>query len=563
LQVDTKLLERLGVLLILVAALVPRVRDLAAPFDREFEGFQGSCFAAFCVNYERLGVGRFGGYPTYCVDIPDEAAGETLDPALYVYANHPPLVPLAQWAVVKALAPDGWNDAWRSGDAPVGELGIEPYLRIPTFAFHVLGLLAFWWMLREAGGPGSALIGLALLAMTPLSIIYAQLVNYENVSLFFVCVAYGFHARRMRGRPGRSMLWCTLAMSAACAVTFAPAFFAPPLVAHALARRGRRDAVRTACILAPACIAPLAVHALWVRLALPADAAQNVFDRVALMLGPLFSGELPFGAWLARQARRISYFYSPAIALAAAAGLVVAVRAGLARRRAANDGAEPRDDAPVQLGPALFAGGALYLLAFYRHTFDGAGVNDGQTMFLLDLAPGVAALAACAVVALARPLARLKGGIAPLVVVTSMIGLPGVARANELRERWRAPGPRDDPALVSGPDRPLPSTIGAELNALVPAGAVAFYPLSLGFNQAPGYYAWRTLIGVTRDTFGRMVGIVQLMGLGERDKFLVIPKDPMPAVIAEIGTVRDQLVALDALFAEGEHWEVWRLDGFE
>jgi len=120
LQVDTKLLERLGVLLILVAALVPRVRDLAAPFDREFEGFQGSCFAAFCVNYERLGVGRFGGYPTYCVDIPDEAAGETLDPALYVYANHPPLVPLAQWAVVKALAPDGWNDAWRSGDAPVG-----------------------------------------------------------------------------------------------------------------------------------------------------------------------------------------------------------------------------------------------------------------------------------------------------------------------------------------------------------------------------------------------------------------------------------------------------------
>jgi hypothetical protein len=544
-RVDKKTLLRLGLALLVAAALVPRARDLAGPFDREFDGFQGSCFAAFCVNYERLGVGRFGGYPSYFVDVPDDDAD--LDPSVYVYANHPPLVPLLHWATVKALAPAGWNEAWRADRAPDG---IEPYLRLPTFVFHALGLLAFWWALREAGGAGVAMLGLALLALTPISIVYAQLVNYENVSLFFVCVGYGFHARRMRGRPGRNLLWCTLALSAACAVTFAPLFFVPPLILHAWRRRGLRDALRAAAVLAPACLAPIAAHALWVRLALPASAAGGLVSRASEMIEPLFSGELPFGEWLRRQGVRLAYFYTLPIVLAAAAGLVVA----LGRRRPA------RADAPVELGPPLLLGGALYLLAFYAHTYDGDGTRNGQTMFLLDLAPGMAAAGAALLWALAR---RLRGAAAPLVVVATLLvlGFFGVARAGELRRLWRAPGPMDVGAVAGahGPERPLPSTVGAELHELLPAGSVGFYPLALGFNQAPGYYAWRTLIGVNRDTFGALVGLVNRMGLGDRERFLVIPTSPSPAVRAELGAVRDQLAETGPPFAADATWEIWRL----
>jgi hypothetical protein len=106
---------------------------------------------------------------------------------------------------------------------------------------------------------------------------------------------------------------------------------------------------------------------------------------------------------------------------------------------------------------------------------------------------------------------------------------------------------------------PLPSTVGAQLNALLPRGSVAFYPVSLAFNQAPGYYAWRTLIGVSRENFGSLVGIVNLMGLGARDRFLLMPKSPSAAVLSEIGDVRAELAAMGPPFAEDATWEVWRL----
>ena len=82
-------LEIGAVLLLFLAALVPRLRDLDASFDREMEGFQGSCFAGFAINYERFGLWRWGGYPTFNIIVPTD---ESATP--YLYPNHPPLVPL-------------------------------------------------------------------------------------------------------------------------------------------------------------------------------------------------------------------------------------------------------------------------------------------------------------------------------------------------------------------------------------------------------------------------------------------------------------------------------------
>lgn len=537
-----KLFERLGVAVLLLAAVLPRARGLTGPFDRDFDGFQGACFATFCVNYERLGLGRFGGYPSFHVDVPEEG----VDEALYVYANHPPAVPLLCYATLKLLGPEGWSSAWRAARAPPG---IEPVLRLPFLAFHVLGLLAFWWALRQAGGARVALLGLALLAMTPISIAYAQLVNYESPSLFFVCLACGFHARFLRNRPGHNLLFAGLAFAAATAVTFAPLFFVPPLLAQVWLRRGWRTALRAALAVGLLAAAPIAVHGLWVRLALPSAAAESLVGRAQLLLGPLFTGELPLGEWARRQAVRILFYFTLPLALAALLGLAVA----LLRERGPRTPIER-----VELGPPLLAGGLLYLLAFYRHTFDGAGVADGQTIFLIDLAPGMAAGAAGLLDLLAGPLLRLKGGFAALVAATGLLGLPGLCRANELYRRWREPGPLDT-AQGRGPAQPLPSTTGRALHELLPPGSVTYYPSSIGFNQATPYYAWRTLAPVTHDTFGMQLGRAELLGLGRRARYLLVPKELTPAVAAELDGVRAKLAAAGPPAAEDGDWEVWRL----
>ena len=54
------------------------------------------------------------------------------------------------------------------------------------------------------------------------------------------------------------------------------------------------------------------------------------------------------------------------------------------------------------LGLPLLGGGALLLLAFYRHAWDGADARGGQTVLLLNLVPAACVLTATALDALAR-----------------------------------------------------------------------------------------------------------------------------------------------------------------
>ena len=95
-------LERAALVVLFLAALVPRLFDVAAPLDRAFDGEQGGFFAIGAINFERLGVRRTGGYPVLNIDLGDRADPATRlwdRPELWVsYANHPPTVPLIAWA---------------------------------------------------------------------------------------------------------------------------------------------------------------------------------------------------------------------------------------------------------------------------------------------------------------------------------------------------------------------------------------------------------------------------------------------------------------------------------
>ena len=549
-------LEWAAVLVLLLAALLPRARDVAAPFDREFDGFQGATFTTFAVNYERLGFGAAGGYPVYNIDL-DESAPETW----YVYANHSPLMAWVTWASMALLAPDGWEDAWRDGQAPVG---VEFAARLPFLALHMFGLFAFWWMLRQGTRATQALIGLALLAVLPVSALYGSLINFETPSIPFVLVAYGCYVRWVRGAGARAraraLVGVALAFGIASSFTYAPLFFVPPLALDALARRGLRSALAAGGAATLGVLPPLLVHGFFATraLELTGQSAAPLLVRGRTLLQPLLDGSGPAREWILRQVSRAFEYDSEAIALAAALGLALLLVRLFRKRDTAGRPGE------VDVALPLFAGSYLMLFCFYRHTFD----EPPQTTFLLNPAPAIAALAAIPLAALAPRLERLRGGIAPLVVLVSLVLLPALARTNALRHAWRSPGPRDDPPGAEGPDSALPPTAGARLAEVLPPGSVGLYPAALGFNFATFWYAWRTLLPVTSDlvpSAGAAEDAIVRFGLGDRPRYLMLPVDPPPFARAEVDAIRAAFAELLPGHVEAgpaavtEHWEAWRL----
>ncbi len=537
-------LEIGAVLLLFIAALVPRLRDLDASFDREMEGFQGSCFAGFAINYERFGVGTWGGYPTFNVLVPSEA-----ERTPYLYPNHPPLVPLVGWASMHAFGPEGWDTAWESGAPPEGA---ELSLRLPFFLAHLFGLLGLWWAVRQASGKQVALLTLAIAAFVPLSIGYATLVNYENPYLFFLLPAVGFHIRWLQKEHTRDLIFSGAFLFASACVTFFPAFFVPPLVLQTWHHRGFRKAFRQGLLFAACALLPALAHGFWVKANVPPPYPDAVQARMVSLWEPLLSGAAPVSEWARRQLIRCAWFFSePLLIVSAVGGLLLAIR-GLRRNPSGTEGEGP------SVGLPLAGGGALILFGFYGHTFDGPTATTGQTLFLMNLVPAVCVLAAHALDALAPRLYRLRGGVAPLVVVTSLIALPALGRAGAIRAAWREPGAADTPPGELGPGTPLPITAGEELRAILPAGTIGLFPRGMGFTAAVRYYAWRQVFPVDYDTWGDVITrIDQAFGLGDVPRYMVVPKHPTPAARALTERVRSDLAEQFTMIDETDRWELW------
>lgn len=543
-------LEWLGVLVLLVAALLPRARDLFSGFDRHFEGFQGSCFAIFAINYERLGVDAFHGYPVINVDLPRPE-----DPSTWwTYPNHPPTTSVLGWLALRAMGPEGWQDAWREARAPEG---VEGPLRLPFLLASLACLLGLYWAVRSAAGVQQGLLALGFYAVLPIDAAYGTLVNYEHPSLVGVLFAYGFYARWVRGGSSRNLLGVGLGFAAATAVTYGPAFFVPPLALHAWSRVGFRRAFRFGVAAAVGALLPLLAHAWLVGRAYDSIGAvrESLPQRVGFLMRPMFDGTMPITEWAWLQFTRMGYFFSWPLFLVAGVGLFAILKRALARRPAA-------EDDPLPIGALLFAGALLLLLGFYRHTF------DDQDPFLLNAAPAAAALCAAAVASLAPRLWRLRAGIAPLVVVASMIAMPAVVQGNALRRLWRAPGPADGAdasAPYVGPATPLPETAGRELAELLPPGSAGLYPKELGFNQAVMYYAWRTLMPVTdatgdSDTYELAHHRLKLAGMEDAPHYLLLPVDPPASLRAKLESVRAEFRAVSEPEFESESWEAYRLN---
>jgi hypothetical protein len=477
-------LELAAVALLLLAALVPRLRDAAAPLDRGFDGQQGGFFAIAAINYERLGVARTHGYPVLNVDLGERGAAEGIwdRPEHWLsYTNHPPTVALLAWAALNAMAPPDWNAAWREGRGPDG---FELALRFPFLALHALALLGLWWCVREGHGVRAGLVALALAAGSTPLVVYAGLVNYENPALACVLWGTGWLARHVRLGRRSDLALAAAAFVLGGAFTWAPLVFAVAWCALASVRTERARTLAAGLTVTAAAALPLLLHTLAARRALAplGQPEAGALARARELWAPLLDGSAPLSHWGGLQAARWSEWFGAPALLAGGVGLLLAL-AALVRARGTF---ALRGTQRCETTLALALGGLACQLAFYRHTL------DAQTSFLMLAAPGVCALGAVALDALAPRLVRLRAGLAPLVVLASSIALVDLSRAQALRHALRAPLGAAH-AHLPAPELALPRETGACLRALLREGELGLHPAELGLNLAVTLHAWRSL----------------------------------------------------------------------
>ncbi len=559
-------LEWLLALGLVLIGLALRVPDLARPFDRHFDGFQGAFFAIGAVNYERLGIAPTLGYP-----VADPLVDPERPATWYLYPNHPPTVGLLAWASMKALAPDGWQEAWRRDEPPVG---VETSVRLPFFLAQILGLVGLVLALRATGARRAALWAGVFYAWAPITTLYGGLANYENPSLAPLLLGVAGLVAWARHGSKRGLALASICTLLSVSVTFAPVFFLPFLCFWMLGINARRALIGGACLV-PASLLPLLVHGSLAARAgeIIGATPDTIAVRANKLLGPLLDGRISFGYWLGRQGHFMELGFGIALLLLAGLGLCFGLAAALRPNR--GDGAPaPLLPLPVPLLPApllpraatglalaLTAGGALVLFGFFRHT---AGSQDP---FQLNLAPGLCAFAGLGFAALlgarrAPAPARLAGcGLALAAALTAT-----QLHTSELRQLWRLPGPADDPSLQTGNPAALPVHVGPELASLVPADSVVLHPDALGFSYAVNYYAWRNLMAVAPGAYPLLRAKQLEYGKDELPAYLVLPKRGSPLLLEQSEALRRDLLAAlaerggDATpTAENANWTVYRI----
>ncbi len=527
-------------LTLFLIALLVRWPVWTGPFDREFDGFQGGFFATTTVNYERLGLDAADGYPIANVELDPERPD-----TWYVYPNHPPTVPWMAWGSARLFGPEGWREAWRDNRAPTG---LEPSLRFPFGLAQIataLGLVAF---LACAGrGLAAALCGVAF-AFAPIEVGYAGLVNYEHPAMA-AAVWTGVAVAAWCRSPGPwRVAGCALGAGAGTAVTFTPAFFLPGFALLALAHRGRA-AWKPILGLGLGALLPILLHRHFGGRVLAEFelSPDPLFDRVQRLLAPLLDGSLPFDRWLGIQVHSGLAYLGPELCLLGSTGLL------LAAVSCARSSREAR--LPAGMALALFAGGALAHVAFYKHT------GDPQPSFLLNLAPGLAAGAGLALAAIVERLWPRRSALAALAPAT-ILAIVGGLRSDALIAPWRAPS-SDQPG---SPALDLPRGRGAPHAQRVPAGPVAWYTASRGRTPPTFFHAWRTMLPVvpTDASYAAAQGQLERFDQGNLPLVLALPKRPPAKAASETTALAERLAAdYPELFAaplvDDGLWTVFRL----
>lgn len=466
-------LERLCVVFLFVAALLPRLRDITAPFDRGADGERGAHFAVAALNYERGDAA--GAYPVLNIDRVDSEDQRLVD------ADQPPIVPLLAWNAVRVLGPEGWDSAWKDGNAPEG---IELPLRVPFLAAQLLALLLLWSVAREAYGAAVGLLTLALGAASSVGIQFAGLVDYANPGLATALLVVLFSLRWMRNERRPDLALAGAASALGAAVTYGALAFLPALWITAWRRCGPRKALIYSAVTAACASLPLVMHHFAAQAALADSsigAATIALEGRNFAFEPAVEAEFGFGAWLAIQWRNAVTAHGAAIIVATMLALALRSARALSPRldsKLSSFEGPARETRDQPLLGILCAGAAISLFAI--HGRDSAAASSFQLWWL----PAFSLGGALCLQLVSGPLLRLRAGLSPLALLTLGLALPGLGTQAAWRMRTRG----------AESEVPLPSTIGAWIAESTQPGDFVVHDRALGLNRAAGFYAWRSTL---------------------------------------------------------------------
>jgi 4-amino-4-deoxy-L-arabinose transferase-like glycosyltransferase len=288
----------------------------------------------------------------------------------------------------------------------------EAVLRSLSFAFGVGGVVLFWMVARRMTSRAASLLGLALVAVSPVLVYFSKELKQYSGDAFFALLVIWL-AERLRDGPTR-VQWLTLALVGPLALGFShgAVFVLPAVLAVLWLESPRRQRLRVAWLGAFWGLAIAAFYLFMYR----GQVDPKLVSYWALDF-PDFSGIAPFLTWFADAWGRyfhyfFNYFFSSPYGwlwgvACVIAGLVTTLRRG------------PRRLLLYWGGPLLLALGAATL-----HRFPFMGHYNGSRVLLFS-APWLYLLAAAGAAAVftelwhRRPWRWLAPALAALILITS------------------------------------------------------------------------------------------------------------------------------------------------
>jgi len=289
--------------------------------------------------------------------------------------------------------------------------GSEAVLRSLSFGFGVGAVILFWFAVRRLVPPATSLVGLTLVAVSPILVYFSkELKQYSGDAFFAVLVVW--LAERLKDRPDNSA-WLSLALMGSVALGFShgAVFVLPAVLGVLWLEIPQPQRLRVVGLGGFWILAVAAFFVLFYR-------RQVDPELVAYWAGdfPDFSGWTPFLLWLGGALGRyfhyfFHYFFSTSWgwlwgAVFAATGLVALTRKG------------PRCLLIYWGGPLLLA---LVAAALHRYPFMG---HFNGSRLLLFSAPWLYLIAAAGLIAVfswlwRRPQSWLAPVLAALILITT------------------------------------------------------------------------------------------------------------------------------------------------
>ncbi|MCA8980902.1 MAG: hypothetical protein KDC14_12815 [Planctomycetes bacterium] len=514
-------------ILLVVAALLPRLRDVGEEFDRGVDGERGAQFAVAALNYQRGEAA--GAYPVLNLEPAPRPEQRLVD------TSEPPLVALVAWNALRLLGPAGWDSAWRDGAPP---RGVELPLRVPFVAAQLLALLLLHSVAREAYGPAVALLGLALAGASAVGIQFAGLADGAGPGLAMTLLVVHFTLRWIRRAQRADLALAGASTALAAGVSFGSFAFLPGLWFVAWRRLGSRRALSFVSLTAACTLVPLLLHLFAARAALEHSLTPPHVGTLG-QLREIFTppGLDRLGVWVVDEWQHAVTAHGAVIVVVALSAFSLrslrALFPRLGEQLAALEHPQ-RTERELPLLGVLFVGAALVQFAF-----DGASSASRESLQLWWI-PAFSVGGALALHQLGGPLLRLRAGLSPLALLTLAIALPGLG----VQAAWRARTRGADQSV------PMPSATGAWLAEATPPGSLVLYDRRSGPNRAVGFYAWRTLWPTGALDAERAAQVATALGLGDGPRFwLSTTPDGAPSRL----TTREPLRADASL-------RLWRLD---